>query len=245
LPVGRGGSVGSEPFRPHATAELGHAPFDQPQVGHVHVLIRFEGRHGIRHAGYDELFRSSHGAVSEVGCWAHARRKFVEAEKTSPREAHEAVARVRQLYAVEDEARSLDAPARAALRQTKATKVLDALKTWLDREQARALPRTPLADALTYAMNQWAALTVYVTDGDLAIDNNAAERAIKPFAIGRKNWLFFGSDRGGRTLATLCSLTATCELRGVNPWVYLKDTLTRLPTTPPDQLATLLPAATT
>ncbi len=73
--------------------------------------------------------------------------------------------------------------------------------------------------------------------------NNVAERAIKPFCLGRKNWLFFGSDRGGRTLATLCSLTATCELRNVNPWVYLNDTLTRLPTTPPDQLATLLPDA--
>jgi transposase len=195
------------------------------------------------YAGYDELFRSSHGAVVEVGCWAHARRKFVEAEKTSPREAHEAVARIRQLYAVEDEARDLDAAARAALRQTRATPVLDALKTWLDREQARALPRTPLADAIAYARNQWAALTVYVTDGDLAIDNNAAERAIKPFALGRKNWLFFGSDKGGRTLATLCSLTATCELRNVNPWVYLTDLLTRLPTTPPDQLATLRPDA--
>jgi hypothetical protein len=70
-----------------------------------------------------------------------------------------------------------------------------------------------------------------------------AERALKPFCLGRKNWIFFGSDRGGRTLATLCSLTATCELRNVNPWVYLKETLTRLPTTPPDQLAALLPDA--
>jgi len=195
------------------------------------------------YAGYDELFRAAKGAVVEVGCWAHARRKFVEAEKTNPREAHEAVARIRQLYAVEDEARGLDAAARAALRRVKATPALDGLKTWLDREQARALPKTPLADAITYATNQWDALTVYTTDGDLAIDNNAAERAIKPFAIGRKNWLFFGSDQGGRTLATLCSLTATCELRGVNPWIYLKDVLTRLPTTSADQLATLLPDA--
>jgi len=195
------------------------------------------------YAGYDELFRSAKGAVVEVGCWAHARRKFVEAGKTSPREAHEAVARIRQLYAVEDEAANLDATARADFRRQKATPVLDGLKTWLDREQARALPKTPLADAITYATNQWAALSVYTTDGDLAIDNNRAERAIKPFALGRKNWLFFGSDKGGRTLATLCSLTATCELRGVNPWAYLKDVLTRLPNTAPRQLASLLPVS--
>jgi hypothetical protein len=180
------------------------------------------------YAGYDELFRSAKGAVVEVGCWAHARRKFVEAGKTSPREAHEAVARIRQLYAVEDEAANLDATARADFRRQKATPVLDGLKTWLDREQAT---------------NQWAALSVYTTDGDLAIDNNRAERAIKPFALGRKNWLFFGSDKGGRTLATLCSLTATCELRGVNPWAYLKDVLTRLPNTAPRQLASLLPVS--
>ena len=82
---------------------------------------------------------------------------------------------------------------------------------------------------------------MFVTDGDLAIDNNAAERAIKPFAIGRKNWLFFGSDRGGQVLATLASFTASCQLLQINPWLWLRNTLTRLPTTPADQLANLLP----
>jgi transposase len=193
------------------------------------------------YAGYDELFRSARGAVVEVGCWAHARRKFVEAEKTSPALAHEAVARIRQLYAVEDEAKDLDASARAARRQEKSQPLLDALKDWLDREHRSAIPKTPIAEAFTYALNQWAALNVFVTDGDLAIDNNAAERAIKPFAIGRKNWLFFGSDRGGKVLATLASLTATCQLLKINPWLWLRDTLTRLPTTPTDQLVNLLP----
>jgi transposase len=117
--------------------------------------------------GYDGLFADGH--VVEVACWAHARRKFIEAEKTSPALAHEAVARIRQLYAVEHEAANLDAPARAALRQAKATPVLDALKTWLDRERARALPKTPIAEAFTYVANQWTALNVYVRDGHLAI----------------------------------------------------------------------------
>jgi hypothetical protein len=193
------------------------------------------------YAGYDELFRSSRGAIVEVGCWAHARRKFVEAEKASPALAHEAVARIRQLYAIEHEAKDLDALARAALRQEKSQPLLDALKDWLDREQKLAVPKTPIAEAIGYALNQWTALTVFVTDGDLAIDNNAAERALKPFAIGRKNWLFFGSDRGGQILATLASFTATCQRSKLNPWLWLRDTLTRLPVTPTDQLATLLP----
>jgi transposase len=194
------------------------------------------------YAGYDELFRTRPHVV-EVGCWAHARRKFVEAEKTSVALAHEAVARIRALYAVEHEAKDLDAAERAALRQQKSRPLLDALKIWLDHQRAQVVPKTPIAEAITYALNQWNALTVYVTDGDLAIDNNAAERMIKPFAIGRKNWLFFGSDQGGQTLATLASFTATCELLKINPWQWLRDTLTRLPTTPANQLATLLPTA--
>jgi transposase len=193
------------------------------------------------YAGYDALFARSAGTVVEVACWAHARRKFVEAEKTSPQLAHEAVARIQALYAIEHEAKNLDAPARAALRQRQARPQLDALKVWLDGVQRTALPKTPIGEALTYAANQWVALNVYLRDGSLSIDNNAAERAVKPFAIGRKNWLFFGSDRGGDTLAILASFTATCELFKVNPWTWLRDTLTTLPTTPADQLVTLLP----
>ncbi len=193
------------------------------------------------YAGYDELFRRSNGTVIEVGCWAHARRKFVDAEKTSPREAHEAVARIKQLYAIEHEAKAFDAAARRALRQEKSVPLLVALQTWLDQLAVTALPKSPLGEAVTYARNQWAALQVYTTNGRLAIDNNVAERAVKPFAIGRRNWLFFGNDHSGRRLAILSSFTATCQQRGLNPWAWLKDTLTRLPTTPADQLSTLLP----
>jgi transposase len=216
---------------------------DRCRDGPLQFLKDFRGHLQCdAYAGYDELFRSARGAVVEVGCWAHARRKFVEAEKTSPALAHEAVARIRQLYAIEHEAKDLDASARAALRQKKSNPLLDALKGWLDREHRVAIPKTPIAEAMGYALNQWTALTVFLTDGDLAIDNNAAERAIKPFAIGRKNWLFFGSDRGGQTLATLASFTATCQLLKINPWLWLRDTLTRLPVTPANQFAALLPS---
>ena len=197
------------------------------------------------YAGDDELFRAAKGAVVEVGWWAHARRKFVDAETTSPREAHEAVARIRQLYAVEHEGKDLDGPARALLRQEKSIPLLAALKEWLDHAVVAALPKSPLGEAVTYTRNLWSALNVYVRDGDLAIDNNTAERAVKPYAIGRKNWLFFGSDRGGRTLATLSSFTATCLQFQINPWTWLRDTLTHLPITSADQLATLLPTPAT
>jgi transposase len=194
------------------------------------------------YTGYDDIFASSQGKIVEVACWAHARRKFVEAEATSPQQAHEAVARIKALYAIEHKAKDLDAVARAALRQREAKPRLDSLKEWLDREQAQSLPKTPIAAAINYCLNQWFALNEYVRDGDLSIDNNIAERAIKPFAIGRKNWIFFGSDRGGRTLAILASFTATCELLKINPWTWLKETLTTLPTTLADQLAILLPS---
>ena len=145
------------------------------------------------------------------------------------------------MYAIEHQAKELDAAARMALRQEKAIPLLTALKVWLDSLALIALPKSPLGEAVAYARNQWTALLVYVTNGRLAIDNNAAERAVKPYAIGRKNWLFFGNDHSGRRLAILSSFTTTCQQSGVNPWTWLKDTLTRLPTTPADQLATLLP----
>jgi len=215
---------------------------DRSRDGPLNFLKTFRGYLQCdAYAGYDELFRRSDGAVIEVGCWAHARRKFVEAQKTNPREAHEAVARIKQLYALEHESKEFDAAARMSLRQEKSTPLLSSLKAWFDQLAVTALPKSPLGEAVTYARNQWPALNVYVTDGALAIDNNAAERAVKPFAIGRKNWLFFGSDDGGRRLAILSSFTATCQQFGVNPWTWLKETLTRLPTTPADRLATLLP----
>lgn len=215
---------------------------DRSRDGPLGFLQGFQGfLQCDAYAGYDELFRRSHGTIIEVGCWAHARRKFVEAQKTSPGEAHEAVVRIKQLYAVEHEAKGFDVAARMSLRQEKSVPLLTALKDWLEPVAATALPKSPLGEAVTYARNQWVALNVYVTDGALAMDNNLAERAVKPFAIGRKNGLFFGSDDGGRRLAILSSFTATCQQFGVNPWTWLKDTLTRFAATPADQLVILLP----
>jgi transposase len=213
---------------------------DRCRDGPATVLAGFRGYLQCdAYAGYDGLFADDR--IVEVACWAHARRKFVEAAKTSPALAHEAVARIRQLYAIEHEARDLDAPARAARRQAKARPILDALKLWLDRQRTAALPKTPIAEAFTYTLNQWEALGVYVRDGDLAIDNNAAERALRGIAVGRKGWLFFGSDAGSQTAAVLFSVTETCRRHRLNPWTYLRDVLTQLPTHPADRLDDLLP----
>lgn len=130
------------------------------------------------YAGYDELFGDLR-AQSSKSAAGLARRKFVDAEKTSPREAYEAVARIKPLYAIEHEAKEIDVAARRALRQEKSVPLLAALKVWLDQLALTALPKSPLGEAVTYARNQWVAFNVYITDGRLAIDNNTAERAVK------------------------------------------------------------------
>jgi transposase len=190
--------------------------------------------------GYDGLYATG---AAEVACWAHVRRKWYDARDSDPRLAHAALARIRALYDIEDRAKTLTAADRAALRRREAVPVLIAFGDWLEAIRPGVLPRSPIGQALTYATNQWAALNVYVTDGDLAIDNNAAERALRGVAVGRKNWLFWGSDRGGRTAAVLTSLTATCRRHRIDPWSYLSDVLARLPSYPADRLPELLPDA--
>jgi transposase len=201
------------------------------------------------YTGYDALFAT--GAVVEVGCWAHARRKFFEAQKTDPENALYALGVISQLYAVEREAteqakkqelsRADFEALRLRLRQDKAVPLLKSFGEWLDKQAVAVLPKSPLAEAVGYARNQWAALQVYTTAGFLEIDNNAAERALRACAIGRKNYLFFGSDLGGGTAAVLYTFTQTCQALGVEPWRYLRDVLERLPSHPPARLAELLP----
>lgn len=190
--------------------------------------------------GYDGLYAT--GAI-EVACWAHARRKFVEARDSDTQLSLEALAHIRRLYDVERQSREYDSDDRASLRQRESVPVLRALKEWLDAKRSAALPKSPLGQALTYALNQWDALNVYVIDGNLAIDNNAAERALRGVAVGRKNWLFWGSDAGGTTAAVLTSFTATCKRQGTDPWSYLADVLARLPSYPQERIAELLPDA--
>lgn len=191
------------------------------------------------YGGYDGIF--SGGSVIEVACWAHARRKFYDAQDSDGRRAAQMLAQIGELYAIEREAQSADHAARAALRQERSVPVLARIKDWLDVEDDVVLPRSPMGQAITYAKNQWAALNVYVTQGFLNIDNNAAERALKRVAIGRKNWLFAGHDDAAQNHARLWTLIASAERHGIDPQRYLTSVLAKLPATPPTDLDPFLP----
>lgn len=163
---------------------------------------------------------------------AHARRKFYNARDTDATRVHAVLGMIRELYAVEKQAKEFDDAARCAHRQTHARPLLEMMKTWLDEQMVQVLPKSPLAEAIRYTLNQWAALTRYTDDGALAIDNNAAERALRAVVVGRRNWLFAGSDRGGETVAVLYTFMATCRSMRVEPFAYLRDVLTTFTHTP-------------
>ena len=176
-----------------------------------------------------------------MACNAHARRKFYEARGSDALRSHQALAYYRQLYELERQAKEFSDAQRHQMRQDLAVPVLGQFHTWLEAQRPEMLPKSPMGEAITYALNNWAALVRYTEAGFLAIDNNVAEREMKRVAIGRKNWLFVGSPRGGQTAAVLISFTSTCQRLGVEPWAYLQDVLTRLATTPADRLTDLLP----
>ena len=191
-------------------------------------------------SAYDGIYARG---VIEVGCWAHARRKFFDARESDGRRSAQMLAMIGELYAVEEEARKkqLDEASVLALRKLKSVPVLARIRKWLDEELKLVLPRSPIAAAMGYVVNQWQALNVYTTAGFLEIDNNAAEREMKKVATGRKNWLFAGTEEGARASAMLYSLVASALRHGLNPLEYLADVLARLPELPMSQLPTLLP----
>ena len=202
-------------------------------------LVPFAGAlQADAYAGYDALYRS--GRVVEIGCWAHARRRFVEALTTDPQAAL-IVALIQQLYQVERAGAGLDAPARCALRRDQALPLLARIGTVRQDLARTVLPKSPLGDAVRYLTNQWAALQRYVEDGRLAIDNNRAENQLRVVAVGRKNWLFAGSLEGARRAALLYSLVQSCKLVHVPPFEYLKDVLLRVATHPHQRIGELTP----
>ena len=193
--------------------------------------------------GYNALSRSP-GIVGHAGCWAHVRRKFVEAThgRKHTAAAHQMVALIRKLYQVERGARDHTAEQRKAIRQAQARPILDKIKTWLDEKLARVLPKSPLGEATAYTLRLWPKLTVYLEDGHIPIDNNKIENAIRPFVIGRKNFLFSGSPRGANASATLYTLVETAKANDLEPWAYLNYLFEKLPAAKSEQaLLTLLP----
>jgi transposase len=178
------------------------------------------------YSGYDRLFLP--GGATEVGCWFHARRGFIKAEATDPELSKEAVDRIRELFKIEEAAKDLAAADRARLRKNKAAPLLEEFHAWLELTATKVLPKSPMGEAITYVQNQWTALTRYLEDGRLEMTNNAAERGLKPFAIGRKNWLFFHREGGGKTASILMSLLMTAKAAGVHLGDYFKDVLLRI-----------------
>lgn len=201
--------------------------------------------HGMLQAdaydGYNPLYHT--GKVIPVGCWAHARRYFHKARLSDPVAAHEALHWIKQLYRVERRAtkEGLDSTQRLALRRQLCPELLNTLKAWAEKTQELILPKSPIAVAINYMLDNWERLTRYTESGILEIDNNAAERALRPIAVGRKNWNFFGSDRGGHAATTFYSFIESAKRAGHNPLAYLTDVLKRLPITASEDLSTLLP----
>jgi len=191
------------------------------------------------YAGFDRLYGER---IQEAACWAHVRRKFydIHVAHASPIAA-EALDRIGRLYGIEAEIRGRPPNERAAVRQARAGPELDSLHAWLHTIVAKLSKKSELALAIRYALSRWTALTRYRDDGRLEIDNNAAERALRAVALGRKNWLFAGSDEGGERAAAIYSLLGTAKLNELDPEAYLRYVLERIADHPINRIEELLP----
>ena len=221
---------------------------DRSGAGPAAIFKDFKGYlQADAYSAYDGLYTS--GEIIEVGCMMHARRKFYEARTSDPPRSHQALAWISLLYNVEREAKEKHeaegyeafVALRHALREERSRPIFDKFHAWLEAEAPKVLPKSPIGEAIQYALNHWAALERPLEAGFLELDNGASERAFKPVALGRKNWLFAGSDQGGETAAVLMSLCTTCKDLGIDPQAYLRDVLERISTHPARRIEELLP----
>lgn len=217
-----------------------HFSADRSKKRPIAFIGNFNGYvHADAYSGYDELF--GRDGIIEVGCWAHARRKFDEAVNSRPLEATEIMARIAQLYRVESACKEMEPEERCRMRKEHAKPILDALYERIEILKAGTLPSEPLRKAMDYVLNQKDALYRYLENGWLKIDNNTAENAIRPLALGRKNWLFAASERGARATALYLGLIQSCKACNVNPWEYFDDMLRRIMAHPVNRIRELLP----
>lgn len=182
-------------------------------------------------SGYNAVCDKNH--IHRLGCWAHARRKFVDAQKIQPKnktgKSDQALAYIQQLYRIESDIKEKTSLEKYAARQQQSKPIIDKLKIWLDKSITHSPPESAIGKALFYLHQQWPRLIRYLDSGDYPIDNNAAENAIRPFVVGRKNWLFSASQKGATSSANLYSLIETAKANGLEPYAYLKKIFTDLP----------------
>jgi transposase len=192
------------------------------------------------YAGYVKLYKS--GGITEASCWAHARRKFFDLHEANQSPiAAEALDRIGALYAIEQEIRGKTSSERCSVRKARSRPLLDAMHIWLQQMLVTVSQKSATAQAMKYSLDRWESLTRYCEDGRIEIDNNAAERALRCVALGRKNYLFAGGDKGGDYAAGIYSLIGTAKLNGYNPEAFLREVLTRISDHPISQIAELLP----
>jgi transposase len=212
------------------------------RAGPNQILAEFEGYlQTDGYTGYDDLIASKR--IISVGCFAHARRYFVDAQQSDPERAEWMLEQIQQLYKIERQAREagLDHEARHQLRERYALSILETIHNWLKEQAKQVLPKSALGKAVGYMLNQWPRLERYVTDGRLEIDNNLIENLIRPVALGRKNYLFAGSHEGAERAAIVYSMVATAKQNQTEPFAYLKDIISRIADHPHNRLAELLP----
>lgn len=195
------------------------------------------------YVAYDSFFTDPARGLVEIGCWAHARRHVFQARDTDPARMGAVLAFIAELYKVEKRARGcgIRGEQLRLLREEVSRPVLERLQEYLFRIRGELLPKSEAGQAVAYILKNWTALTRYLQDGDLAIDNNRTERSLRGIAVGRNNWVFLGSDRGGRTMAVLRSFVASCELVRVDPFAWFRDVLSRIPSHSMQKLDELLP----
>ena len=218
------------------------ASLDGRQSNPADFLEGFKGTLLTDGAGAYNLIAQSED-VTRAGCWAHARRKFFEARNEDPEKAGMALATIREIFRVEREATQMAPEARSRVRRERLTEKLAAFKRQIDTWSTNARPKSAMGKAITYARRQWDTLVVFLDDGNIPVHNNTSERLLRGPVIGRKNWLFAGSEGGAKTAAICLSVVASCMLVGVDPYAYLRDVLSLLPDAKPDQVRALTPKA--